>query len=187
MRILLYSVLIVFCLISCKGKEKEYEKPKWVERWDSLMTEAKPFIDSSEVLLDTISGTIYLHGGGSGTVRPYKPKEVQPAQGIVITNGGNPKGFLGMSKNGGGSPLNIDTIPKKDTDRLFTVVHDTSWSISTVDILESYFSISDSIGEVARRDSKTREWVIEDCKRALEVVYMLDSLRISELKSKNKQ
>lgn len=40
-----------------------------------------------------------------------------------------------------------------------------------------YFSISDSTGELARRDNKTGKWIIRNCRRALEIVYQLDSIR----------
>lgn len=179
MKPLLYSVLIVFCLISCKGKEeKKGSGMLTVDNSGSLTFSSDSFHHKWD--------SVYALGSPSG-VTLYRTDGI-PAQGIVITNAGKPNpNWVKADEAKRLVKFIIDTIPKKDT----LPIHWTSDSTQAYFLLEdtqsNYFSISDSTGYLAIRDNNTGKWEIIDCQRALEVVYMLDSLRISELKSKNKQ
>lgn len=199
MKPLLYSVLIVFCLISCKGKE-EKELPeidvlgnRWRGSNDSIDV---AYLDSLGVFKN--ANDDWMKGVGTGTISDPKMK-TQPAQGIVITNAGERTADLDLGvhvnrwskvelvggkgvkvvKNKDSYTISIDTIPKKDTVDEFTIWH-TEDGLPYLLLTETEYHIADSTGPLAIRQSG--KWLILDCERALEVVYRMDSIKF-----KNKQ
>lgn len=180
MKYLLLSLLVLWTW-GCKEKNK-YEKPRWVERWDSVMNEARPLFDE----IDTIpfSGETYTFEGKYeqpvGKIQHTIPIKFSGSGGEVLMKKGKKMKLLPIGDSGGQSG---DIVGE-----LLTVTDDTSDLLLTVDTSSNYeaiigyygnidsidfreydrFSITDSTGEVAYWEKG--KWEIVDCQRALEVV-----------------
>ena len=205
MRILLYSVLIVFCLISCKGKEEKKDTIDYTlinDRYKGGEGAGYLAVDSSGTItwddIDTIPfiGDTYTFEGKYehpvGRVPHTIP--IKPTQGIVITKNLNmdnkPYDSITVDKNGDvtyhAKPHvfsgNIDTIPKKDTKPInFNI----GPRFFRVEVRDSVYTILDSGEVMAERING--KWTIINAEMALEVHYKLDSMRYNEYFNKNKQ
>ena len=174
MKPLLYSVLIVFCLISCKGKEG-----KELPEIDVLGNRWRGSNDSSNTYKGLGAGYLPIDSTGNPQWMKHSGTIYKPAQGIVITNAGKPKDKILPSIV---IPSHEHNPIKQDADGLFNIIVDTSGYLMEFTTFD--FIIADSIGTVAQRING--KWEIIDCERAMEAVYIIDSTRNADFNIERK-